>query len=171
VPLAVADILTLTTSRLWTLIASRLCGENDMAELKTKKTNESVTGFLNEISDEQRREDCFAVAKIMEEVTKASPKMWGASIVGFGSYHYEYGSGRVADWPVTGFSPRKQNLTLYIMAGFDKHPDLMAKLGPHSTGKSCLYVKRLSDIHIPTLKKLIKESIKYMKTQFPVTME
>lgn len=141
-----------------------------MAEPKTQKTNESVTAFINKIADEQRREDCFAVAKIMEEVTKSKPKMWGTSIVGFGEYHYKYESGRTGDWPITGFSPRKQNLTLYIMAGFDKHPDLMAKLGPHSTGKSCLYIKRLSDIHVPTLKKLIKESIKFMKGHFNVTL-
>lgn len=142
-----------------------------MAELKTKMTDESVVDFLNKVDDEQRREDCFAVAKIFEEVTKAKPKMWGPSIVGFGTYHYKYETGREADWLVTGFSPRKQNLTLYIMAGFEKYPELMAKLGPHSNGKSCLYVKRLSDIHIPTLKKLIRESIKYIKTKFPVTME
>src|ERR1041385_7089080 len=104
-----------------------------MAEMKTKPTNESVEGFLNKISDEERRADCFQVAKIMEEVTGEKPKMWGPSIVGFGSYHYKYDSGREGDWLGTGFSPRKKNLTLYI--------------------------KRLSDVHVPTLKKLIKVSI------------
>jgi hypothetical protein len=140
-----------------------------MAELKTKQTNESVKDFLNKVADEERRADCFAIAKLMEEVTGEKPKMWGPSIVGFGSYHYKYASGREGDWPITGFSPRKKDLTLYIMMGFDKHRDLMEKLGKHSSSKSCLYVKRLADIHVPTLKKLIKTSIKdldaYVKSQ------
>jgi hypothetical protein len=130
-----------------------------MAELKTKPTQASVKEFLNQIPDKERREDCFAVAKLMEEITGEKPKMWGPSIVGFGTYHYKYASGREGDWPVTGFSPRKKDLTLYIMMGFEKHPELMEKLGKHSVGKSCLYIKRLSDVHVPTLKKLIKESI------------
>ena len=129
-----------------------------MAEMKTKPTGQSVAEFLNEVSDEERRADCFQVAKIMEEITGEKPKMWGPSIVGFGSYHYKYASGREGDWPVTGFSPRKKDLTLYIMMGFAKHGELMEKLGKHSAAKSCLYIKRLSDIHVPTLKKLIKES-------------
>jgi len=140
-----------------------------MAELKTKQTNESVKDFLNKIPDEERRADCFAIAKLMEEVTGEKPKMWGPSIVGFGSYHYKYASGREGDWPVTGFSPRKKDLTLYIMMGFEKHRDLMEKLGKHSKSKSCLYIKRLADINGPTLKKLIKTSIKeldaYVKAQ------
>jgi Domain of unknown function (DU1801) len=131
-----------------------------MAEAKTKPTNESVKEFLNRVSDEDRRADCVEVAKIMEEVTGERPKMWGPSIVGFGSYHYKYGSGREGDWPLTGFSPRKKDLTLYLMMGFEKHSELMEKLGKHSVGKSCLYIKRLSDIHVPTLKKLIKISVK-----------
>ena len=134
-----------------------------MAELKTKATQASVKEFLNQIPDEERRNDCFAVAKIMEEATGTKPKMWGPSIVGFGTYHYKYDSGREGDWMVTGFSPRKKDLTLYIMMGFDKHPELMEQLGKHSTGKSCLYIKRLSDIHIPTLKKLIKASVKELQ--------
>ena len=134
-----------------------------MAEAKTKPTNESVKEFLNQISDEDRRADCVQVAKIMEEVTGEKPKMWGPSIVGFGTYHYKYASGREGDWPVTGFSPRKKDLTLYIMMGFDKHAELMEKLGKHSVSKSCLYIKRLSDIHIPTLKKLIRIGLKDLK--------
>jgi hypothetical protein len=134
-----------------------------MAEPKTKMTNESVADFLNRIPETERREDCFAVAKIMEEITGDKPKMWGPSIVGFGTYHYKYASGREGDWPVTGFSPRKKDLTLYIMMGFQKHEELMKKLGKHSAAKSCLYIKRLSDIHVPTLKKLIKTSIKELK--------
>src|SRR5262245_26286027 len=131
-----------------------------MAEQKTKPTNASVKEFLNQIQDKERREDCFAVAKIMEEITGDKPKMWGPSIVGFGTYHYKYASGREGDWPVTGFSPRKKDLTVYLMMGFTKHTELMQKLGKHSSAKSCLYIKRLSDIHVPTLKKLIKISVK-----------
>ena len=131
-----------------------------MAENKTKPTDQSVAEFLNKIPDAQRREDCRAVAKIMEEITGSKPQMWGASIVGFGSYHYKYDSGREGDWLVTGFSPRKQDLTLYIMMGFEKHGDLMKQLGKHRAAKSCLYIKRLSDIHVPTLKKLIKASVR-----------
>ena len=134
-----------------------------MAEAKTKPTNQSVKDFLNQISDEERRADCFAVAKIMEEITGEKPKMWGPSIVGFGSYHYKYASGREGDWPEMGFSPRKKDLTLYVMVGFEKHADLMEKLGKHSTSKSCLYIKRLSDVHIPTLKKLMKIGLKDLK--------
>ena len=134
-----------------------------MAEPKTKPTNQSVKEFLNEISEPERRADCFAVAKIMEEISGEKPKMWGPSIVGFGSYHYKYASGREGDWPMMGFSPRKKDLTLYIMMGFEKHADLMEKLGKHSHSKSCLYIKRLSDVHIPTLKKLIKIGLKDLK--------
>src|SRR5215467_5737792 len=129
-----------------------------MAEAKTKATNESVNDFLNKIPDEERRADCFQVAKIMEEVTGEKPKMWGPSIVGFGSYHYKYDSGREGDWLMTGFSPRKKDLTLYMMMGFEKHRELMQQLGKYKTSKSCLYIKRLDDVHLPTLKKLIKQS-------------
>lgn len=135
------------------------------AEPKTKPTQASVKDFLNQIPDEERRKDCFEVAKIMEEASGSKPKMWGPSIVGFGTYHYKYASGREGDWPVLAFSPRKKDLTLYIMAGLaDKYPELMEKLGKHSTGKSCLYIKRLSDVHMPTLKKLIRESVKQLQS-------
>jgi hypothetical protein len=134
-----------------------------MAELKTKPTNASVEKFLNQVPDEARREDCFKIAKMMEEITGNEPKMWGPSIVGFGSYHYKYASGHEGDWPISAFSPRKQDLTLYIMPGFQKYADLLKQLGKHRTGKSCLYIKRLSDVHVPTLKKLIRESVKQMK--------
>ena len=134
-----------------------------MAELKTKPSEASVTEFLNRIPDEERRSDCFAVAKIMEEVTGYKPKMWGPSIVGFGSYHYKYASGREGDWMVTGFSPRKKDLTLYLMMGLQHHDELLQQLGKHSAAKSCLYIKRLSDIHLPTLKKLIKKSVTQLK--------
>ena len=134
-----------------------------MAELKTKPTNASVEKFLNQVADETRREDCFKVLKMMEEITGEKPKMWGPSIVGYGSYHYKYASGQEGDWPIAAFSPRKQDLTLYLLPGFQEHADLMQQLGKHRTGKSCLYIKRLSDVHVPTLKKLIRESVKRMK--------
>jgi uncharacterized protein DUF1801 len=134
-----------------------------MAELKTKPTGASVEKFINQVSDETRREDCFRVAKMMEEITGEKPKMWGPSIVGFGSFHFKYGSGREGDWPIAAFSPRKQNLTIYIMPGLAWYSDLLQQLGKHRSAKSCLYIKRLSDVHVPTLKKLIRASIKTMK--------
>jgi len=134
-----------------------------MAEAKTKPTNQSVKDFLNQIPEPERRADCLAIAKIMEEITGEKPQMWGPSIVGFGTYHYKYASGHEGDWPITSFSPRKKDLTLYIMVGFEKHADLMKQLGRHSVGKSCLYIKRLSDIDVPTLRKLIKTGIKELK--------
>lgn len=133
-----------------------------MAELKTQKNDASVTDFLNGV-DEKRREDCFALVELMEEATGAEAKMWGASIVGFGSYHYKYASGKEGDWMLVGFSPRKQNLTLYIMSGFEEYDGLLAKLGKHSTGKSCLYIKRLADVDTDVLRQLVAASVAHMK--------
>lgn len=133
-----------------------------MAELKTRPTDASVAAFLSDIPDEGKRRDAFAVAEIMGAITKKKPKMWGTSIVGFGSYHYKYPSGQEADWPVAAFSPRKTSLVLYLMPGFAAHRDLMSKLGKHKTGKSCLYIQRLDDVHLPTLKKLIRDSVNYL---------
>lgn len=138
-----------------------------MAELKTKLNDASVEDFINAIKDEQIREDCLAVSKLMQEVTKAEPKMWGANIVGFGMYTYKYASGKTGDWPLVGFSPRKQNLTLYVMGGFEDHDELMEKLGKFTCGKSCIYIKRFSDLHVPTLKKLLKASIKHILKIYP----
>lgn len=134
-----------------------------MYELKTKETDASVEVFLDSIEDEQRREDCKAVAQLMQQVTKEKPKMWGSSIVGFGQYHYKYASGHEGNAALTGFSPRKQALTLYIMGGFDTYNDLMSKLGTYKIGKACLYVKRLADIDQKVLKELIKQSVDHMK--------
>lgn len=131
-----------------------------MAELKTKVNEQSVTKFLNSITDKQRREECFTVLEMMKKATKTEPKMWGSSIVGFGKYHYVYASGREGDWFLTGFSPRKQNLTLYIMGGLSAHEALLQKLGKHKTGKSCLYVSKLEDLDLPTLRKLIVDGVK-----------
>jgi hypothetical protein len=134
-----------------------------MAEPKTKATADSVPAFVKKIPDAQKRADTEAVIALMREATKHEPVMWGSSIIGFGSYTYSYASGRTGDWPIIGLSPRKQNLTLYIMPGFDERGPLLKKLGPHTTGKSCLYIKRLSDIDLPTLKKLVTGSIAEMK--------
>lgn len=138
-----------------------------MAELKTKLTQASVADFLNAIQDEPMREDCWAIMKIMQQATKAEPEMWGPSIVGFGRCHYVYESGREGDWMLVGFSPRKQAITLYLMCGLEHAPKLLAQLGKHSCGKSCLYIKRLADIHLPTLKKLVKESVRQVKKKYP----
>lgn len=133
-----------------------------MAETKTIPTEEDVAEFLGRIADERRRNDCFAVLELMKEVTGVEPKMWGSSIVGFGSYKYRYESGREAEWPVTGFSPRKTDLTLYITPGFESAGALLAKLGKHKTGKSCLYIKRLDDVDLSVLKELVTRSVKKM---------
>jgi len=132
-----------------------------MAELKTKPTDASVTDYLNAIENDQVRQDCWVIHDIMKAATKSEPVMWGDSIVGFGTYHYTYASGREGDWMLTAFSPRKQNITLYFMTGFERYEELLAKLGKHSLGKGCLYIKRLSDVHQPTLEKLIEESVNY----------
>ena len=133
------------------------------AELKTKKNDASVDDFLNLIEDEQKRKDCFEISKMMEKATKQKPKMWGASIVGFGSYHYIGKSGREGDWMLTGFSPRKQNLTLYLMGGFDVEKDLLKKLGKYKTSVGCLYIKKLDDVDKKVLKELVTASVKRMK--------
>ena len=130
-----------------------------MAELKTKKNKESVTQFLNGIEDEKRRKDAKAVLKMMKEITGEKPSMWGPSIVGFGHYHYKYASGRENDWFKVGFSPRKTALTLYLMTGFNRYQELMAKLGKYKTGKSCLYIKKLEDVDNDVLRELITESM------------
>jgi hypothetical protein len=134
-----------------------------MAELKTKITKASVDKFLRSIKDEQARTDCIKIAELMQKVTKTEPKMWGTSIVGFGSYHYKGASGREGDWFLTGFSPRKQAITLYLMGGFDDQGDLLARLGKYSTGKGCLYIKKLTDVDAKVLKELVSRSVKKMK--------
>jgi nucleoid DNA-binding protein len=140
-----------------------------MAELKTKKNKASVAKFLSQVENEQKRKDSNQLLNIFTEVTKQKPVMWGTSIVGFGSYHYKYKSGQEGDWPLTGFSPRKQNISIYIMPGFKEYKDLMKKLGTYKTAVSCLYIKRLSDIHIPTLKQLIQRSVADMKKRYPTS--
>ena len=127
-----------------------------MADLKTEVNDASVDKFLKSFP-EDRREDCYTILEIMKKATKAEPKMWGTSIVGFGDYHYKYASGRENDWFITGFSPRVQNLTLYTLGGFDS--ELLKKLGKYKTGKGCLYIKKLEDVDIKVLNDLIAKSV------------
>lgn len=135
-------------------------------ELKTKLNDADVEAFLEKIPDSQKRQDCKDICKLMQQVTEQPPKMWGSSIVGFGSYHYKYSSEQEADWLAIGFSPRAQNITLYIMNGFDAYDDLLQKLGKHSTGKSCLYVKRLADIDMAVLQDLVRQSYSYVQKMY-----
>ncbi|MHC4077398.1 MAG: DUF1801 domain-containing protein [Planctomycetota bacterium] len=131
-----------------------------MAELKTKKNKASVSAFLNSITDDQQRKDAKTVAKIMREVTGAKATMWGDNIVGFGQYDYKYASGHEGSWPLTGFSPRKGNLSVYIMSGFKGRATLLKKLGKHKKGKACLNIKRLEDVDLGILRRLIAASVK-----------
>ena len=144
----------------------RLTRESQMAENKTEPTKLSVTAFINSIDDKQKRADVKKLAALMRKATGARAKMWGANIVGFGQYHYKYDSGREGDFMLVGFSPRKQALTIYIIAGFTRFAPLMKKLGKYKTGKSCLYVKRLSDVDEAVLDRLIQDSVKYMRKHY-----
>jgi hypothetical protein len=137
-----------------------------VAENKTKENNASVTAFLNSLEDKRKRSDVKAIAAMMRKATGKRAKMWGTSIVGFGSYHYKYESGREGDAALVAFSPRKQNLTVYIMPGFKEFPGLMKKLGIYKTGKSCLYLKKLQDVDANVLQKLITESIRLMRKRY-----
>lgn len=131
------------------------------SENKTKATNQSVEAFLNSVEHEQKRLDSFEILEMMKEITGHQPKMWGDSIIGFGDYHYKYASGREGDWFLVGFSPRKQNLTLYVMAGINQYPELLEKLGKHKTSKACLYINKLTDVDKTVLRKLIKQSAEF----------
>lgn len=133
------------------------------ADNKTKPTKKDVTDFLKQVEPEQKRKDCLAILEMMRQATEAKPKMWGDSMIGFGEYHYKYASGREGDWFLTGFAPRKQNISLYIMAGFKRYEELMSKLGKYKTGKSCLYINKLADIDEAVLKELIQLSANYVK--------
>lgn len=137
-----------------------------MAKLKTTPNEQSVEAFLQTVDNDQKRQDCYAILNLMKEAAGAEPQMWGPSIIGFGNYHYQYESGREGDWFLTGFSPRKQNLTLYIMPGFGRYEDLMNKLGKHKTGKSCLYIKKLEDVDLEVLKQLVGESVEYLRKKY-----
>ena len=138
-----------------------------MAELKTKVNDADVVGYLNSVADERKRQDCFAVLELMRRATGEEPRMWGDSIVGFGAYHYVYATGNSGDWLLTGFAPRAQNITLYIISGFDQYQELMARLGKYKTGKSCLYVKRLADVDLTVLEELVALSVEHMRRTNP----
>lgn len=137
-----------------------------MAELKTKKTNASVKAFIDAVENETRRKDARAIAKLMREVTGKRAKLWGSSIIGYGSYKYEYDSGQSGEWPLVGFSPRKANLVLYIMPGFSGSAPLMKKLGKHKTGKSCLYINKLEDVDMDVLRELVEGAVEHMKRKY-----
>ncbi len=137
-----------------------------MSELKTKRNEGDVDVYLDAVENPRRREDARRVLDLMREITGEPPKMWGSSIVGFGSYHYTYASGREGDWPVVGFAPRKRNLVLYIMPGFARYESLLARLGKHRTGRSCLYLNKLEDIDPDVLEELVRESVAEMKRRY-----
>ena len=138
-----------------------------MAEAKTKLTEKSVDSFIATVEDDKVREDCYTIINLMEKVTGEKPKMWGSAIVGFGKYTYKYESGRSGEICITGFSPRKVNITLYVLAGFPEQAELLQDLGKHKSGKGCLYIKKLDDVNINILKSLIKESITFLKERYP----
>jgi hypothetical protein len=139
-----------------------------MAELKTKQTNADVIEFINSFADtEQKRQDSFALLKLMQEFTGYEPKMWGPSIIGFGSYHYKSERSRQeGDWPLVGFSPRKAAISLYVYSGLPEHGHLLKDLGKFKMGKACIYVKKLSDINQDALKNLIRATIDFLKTKY-----
>jgi hypothetical protein len=136
-----------------------------MAELKTKLNDASVEKFLKAVEDKEKRELSYKILELMKKITKEEPKMWGNSIIGFGTYHYKYKSGQEGVWMQVGFSPRKQAVTLYIMSGFSKYGNLMNKLGKYKTGRSCLYIKKEEDIDFKVLKELIAQSVKYIRNK------
>ena len=134
-----------------------------MSENKTRPTSQNVTDFLNNVDHKTRRADSFVLLEMMKEITGEDAVLWGSSIVGFGSYHYKYESGREGDMPLVGFSPRKKSMTLYIMPGFDDYDQMLAELGKHKIGKSCLYINKLADVNDNVLQRLIKHSYEHMK--------
>jgi hypothetical protein len=134
-----------------------------MSEAKTTCSGADVGAYLDRIEPAAKRDDSLALSHLMQEATGEAPALWGDNIVGFGSYHYRYASGREGDWPLVGFSPRKQQLTLYLMDGFEHDPELLARLGTFKTGKACLYVKRLADVDLDVLRDLIVRSVGRMR--------
>lgn len=138
-----------------------------MSELKTQKNDASVEDFLEGVENEQKRDDSKRIVELMHDVTGEDPAMWGESIVGFGEYTYRYASGREGEWMLVGFSPRKQNLTVYIMSGFEEYEDLLRRLGKHKTGKSCLYINKLDDVDIEVLEELVAKSVELMRRTHP----
>lgn len=137
-----------------------------MAEPKTRPTTESVTAFIEKNTVGKKKQDAYTLLKMMEKITKEKPVMWGTSIIGFGSYKLKYADGKEFDWPLIGFSSRKQNFVFYIMAGFEKKDELLSKLGKYKTGKSCLYINKLEDVDLKVLESIIKEEYICMKKKY-----
>jgi hypothetical protein len=140
---------------------------SNMAEQKTKPTEESVEKFLEKITDETVRDDCFELIRLMKKITGSEPKLWGGSIIGFGQYHYKYESGHEGYSALTGFSPRKQNISLYVMPGVSEQAGLLEKLGKHKAAKGCIYIRKLADINVDVLEKLITRSVEILKKKYP----
>lgn len=138
---------------------------NIMAELKTRENDGDVLAFLNSVENEKRRTDSLDVLEMMKEITGETPKMWGENIVGFGHYDYKYASGRTGTWLCVGFSPRKSNLTIYLLGGFSANEAVLEKLGRHKKGKSCLYIRKLEDVDLAVLHDLIEEAYHYIKNK------
>ena len=138
-----------------------------MSDPKTRPTDASVEAFIDAVDHPRRREDARTLLVLMQRVTGEEPVMWGPSIVGYGSYHYRYASGQEADWPIAGFSPRRPNLSIYIMTGFEACGELLSRLGKHKIGKSCLYVNKLSDVDLDVLETLVRASVAEMKRRYP----
>ena len=138
-----------------------------MSDLKTRPNDASVEAFIDAVEHPRRREDARILLELMRRVTGEDPVMWGAAIVGFGRYHYRYASGQEGDWPIVGFSPRRQNLSIYIMPGFEAYGDLLSRLGKHKTGKSCLYVNKLADVDVDVLEALVRATAEEMKRRYP----
>lgn len=136
-------------------------------ELKTKTTPVSVSEFIDAVADNQQRADAQTISAMMERLSRHPPEMWGPSIIGFGQYHYKYDSGHEGDMARIGFSPRKAQLVLYLADGFTGHAEMMARLGKHKTGKSCLYINRLSDVDVAVLEQLCTESLNWMAAKYP----
>jgi len=140
-----------------------------MAENKTRETDADPRAFLATVQDDQKRADSQKLLKMMEKASGEPPKMWGDSLIGFGSYHYKYESGREGDFLLTGFSPRKANISIYIMPGFEPYEDELAKLGKHKLGRACLYIKRLSDIDEEVLEQMVQDSVRRMRDMYPTS--
>jgi hypothetical protein len=136
-----------------------------MSKLRTRPHDASVHAFLESV-DEGRRQDCRDLVEMMRRATGEEPRMWGGAMIGFGTYHYRYDSGREGDWPLSGFSPRKVNLTIYVMAGVERFPELLRRLGKHKAGKGCLYVKRLSDVDNEVLEEIVQSSVDYLRKRY-----
>lgn len=137
-----------------------------MAELKTRENDADVMALLNQVEPESKRNDALTLLKMMERIIGEKPKMWGPSIIGFGNYLLKYDSGRELDWFYTGFSPRKQNISVYIMNGFNRYEELLSRLGKHKIGKSCLYISKLEHVDLAVLEELISESHNYLKAKY-----